>query len=69
MSVINKKPFIEKILEETSDADLAVLNGLLNGASTTLFKSLIDVKANPTGAATQVLSKVQIDGVRWCQYI
>lgn len=32
MSVINKKPFINKILEETSDADLAVLNGLLNGA-------------------------------------
>ena len=34
MSVINKKPFIKKILEETSDADLAVLNGLLNGVST-----------------------------------
>lgn len=32
MSVLNKKPFIKKILEETSDADLAVLNGLLNGA-------------------------------------
>jgi len=43
MSVINKKPFINKILEETSDADLAVLNGLLNGANATLFKSLINV--------------------------
>lgn len=29
MSVINKKPFIKKILEETSDADLSILNGLL----------------------------------------
>lgn len=42
MSVINKKPFISKILEETSDADLAVLNGLLNGASASLFKSFIN---------------------------
>ena len=43
MSVINKKPFINKILEETSDADLAVLNGMLNGANATLFRSLINV--------------------------
>ena len=31
MSVLNKKPFISKILGETSDADLSILNGLLNG--------------------------------------
>lgn len=26
MSVINKKPFIKNILEETSDADVTVIN-------------------------------------------
>ena len=42
MSVINKKPFIKKILEETSDADLSILNGLLNGATETSLKSFIN---------------------------
>ena len=43
MSVLNKKPFINKIIEETSDSDLAILNGILNGTSETLFRSFINV--------------------------
>ena len=30
MSVINKKPFIKKILEETSDADMTVINATIS---------------------------------------
>lgn len=43
MSVLNKKPFIKKILEETSDTDLSALNKMLNGASETVFKSFINL--------------------------
>ena len=42
MSVINKKPFIASVVESLTKEQLASLNTLLNGASTTIFRSYLN---------------------------
>lgn len=42
MSVINKKPFIQSLLDTLSSDDLNTLKNLLDGAEITLFRSLIN---------------------------
>lgn len=42
MSVINKKPYIQKVIESLSQENLEDLQALVNGATSTLFRSFIN---------------------------
>ena len=42
MSVINKKPYIQKVIESLSQENLEDLQTLVNGATSTLFRSFIN---------------------------
>lgn len=42
MSVINKTPYLEKVLAKLTDTNLATLKSVINGGTKPVFKSLVD---------------------------
>ena len=55
MSVINKKPYAQSVLDTLSAENISSLKTLLNGASTTLFRSFIN-NSNPITASDKGVS-------------
>lgn len=66
MSVLNKKPYAQKVIESLGQEDLKDLASAINGGGSTLLKSFINVSypfsTDDKGASMEYVGRNQLDG-------